>query len=280
MRGEFVAVLSGKTSRRGWLGGRRAGNCSRLHCWCTGSSWPCSPAKSSGAICDFDFGENVIPRGADGGEAGLGSHRSASVGVGSEGKCLREEDVVGGGDEPGFAVADDEFWAAGGGNHRGDAGGESFENYITEGIGSGRKHKDVEIGVGAGKRLSTKDAGELGMLEILGQLFTLCAVANDADFEIGDCMSQQIAFDFGQKVDVLLDRESPDATDPKGCTGMGSFRGIKKHRVNAASHEKTGAARSALDKFEKLGVGGHDDGSEPVEGTEGLQSGHGDAASS
>ena len=51
--------------------------------------------------------------------------------------------------------------------------------------------------LGAGKRLSTKHAGEVGMLEILHQLFTLCAVANDGDFEIGDSMSQQMAFDFG-----------------------------------------------------------------------------------
>ena len=205
-------------------------------------------AESSRAVRHFNFGEDIIPGGTDGGEAGLRGHLAAQARVRGEGQGLSEKGVIIVGNEPGFAVADDEFRSAGGSDDRGNAGGESFEDDVAEGIGSRRKNEDVKISVGAGEGLAAEHASKLSVPQIPSQFIALPTVTDDTDFEIRHAVSDQIAFDVRQKMDILFDRKSPDTADPQSGAGMGSFCGIEQHGIDTAPHEEAGATGRALDE--------------------------------
>ena len=64
-------------------------------------------------------------------------------------------------DEAGFAIAHDAGRAAIRGDDGGNAGGQSLEHHVAEGVGVRGEDEGIHVGVGAGQIRAAQDAGEL-----------------------------------------------------------------------------------------------------------------------
>src|SRR5580693_7333717 len=89
----------------------------------------------------------------------------------------------------------------------------------------------------------------------------LGSMTDNEKAEVGEARSGQLLLHLREQSDVLLDGETPDEAEDKGVViGFAAAVGRRENLcVDAALHEKTGAAGFLFKQFAKSDIGGEKD---------------------
>src|SRR5271165_2973646 len=113
-------------------------------------------------------------------------------------------------DAAGFSFADDRGRTSVGSDDGGDPGGQSFKDYVAEGVGVRREDEEVHIGVGARKRLTAQDAGKFGSGQMPAQPTLFGSLADDEEAKISDSARNEPLLNLREEGDVLLHGKTAD----------------------------------------------------------------------
>src|SRR5271165_2008354 len=119
-------------------------------------------------------------------------------------------------DAAGLSFADDRGRTTVGSNDGGNPGGQSFEDYVAEGVGVRREDEEVHIGVGARERLTAQDAGKFGSGQMPAQPTLFGSLADDEEAKISDSTRNEPLLDLREEGDVLLYGKTADEAEDGG----------------------------------------------------------------
>ena len=148
------------------------------------------------------------------------------------------------GDETCFSLSNDELGPAAIGDDGRHTRGQSFQYYISEGVGSGGECKDVHIGVGGRESLTAQNTGKYSVAKVALEPCLFGALSNDQKPEIAEAGVDQSLLQFRKVVNVLFDGQSPHISDYEVMITSHPARRIEQRCVHSAIDRITRLARA------------------------------------